>query len=170
MSARWPVVSGRLHFAHPANCAEDSTPKQHRDRCATHATYPYALVGVVFPITGQAVFLAAVQEVLIAAVAWWASAVSVVIVRALLIRRRPARTLQDGPEWWDLDQAYPTEDGASWQARARCFRSRAVKGPHERIGSAPHSRGQPDLLNRAPQPHRRCVTRHRSGGRDRHGR
>ncbi|WP_236603163.1 hypothetical protein [Rhodococcus sp. WAY2] len=52
----------------------------------------------VFPITGQAVFLTAAQAVLIAAVAWWASAVSVVIVRALLIRRRPARTLQDGPE------------------------------------------------------------------------
>ncbi|KXX58950.1 hypothetical protein AZG88_43260 [Rhodococcus sp. LB1] len=71
---------------------------------------------------------------LIAAVAWWASAVSVVIVRALLIRRRPARTLQGGPEWWDLDQAYPTEDGASWQARARCFRSCAVKA--RTIGSA----------------------------------
>ena len=62
MSARWPVVSGRLHFAHPANCAEDSTPKQHRDRCATHVTYPYALVGACFPDhgTGQ-VFLAAAQ-------------------------------------------------------------------------------------------------------------
>jgi len=57
MSVQWRVMSVRLHFAHPGNCTEDSTPKQHRDHRATHSTHAYALVGSMFAAPDDAVFL-----------------------------------------------------------------------------------------------------------------
>ena len=54
----------------------------------------------------------------------------------------------------------------SWQGRAGCCRSTPGPGPTPRIGGVRPSRVSPIFPGRAPTAAlRRCVTRHRSGGR-----